>query len=725
LPAVVVNGQPRFLHVPFLYKAPYDSFAGARAGIYMISDPPFPVWPDGTVDTTEIEKEADALLAREPDALMVLRTCLRAPEWWMDAQPDEVMRFDRDLSREPGLTYPHGPSFRDASWGSDLWLDLLQRGYEQVCARLHARYEGRVILYQFGMGSCGENNPIGACAPDGRWFCSDFSPAMTRHFRRWLRARYGTDEALRAAWSQPDATLDTATPPPREERLRTEWFTFRDPRRAWSADYYQCFAERVEEIVIAVCATIKRVTNRESLAGSHLGAFLDSGFHAYALHQACTAMVRRALAHPDVDTFTSPASYENRQPGGDATSMMPVGSYLLHNKLIYQDQDTRTFHVPDAVRRAFTLGRIAADERETVGVLKRDVGQAVIRGYGYWWHAMQKGMYDHPALGDCIARLAEIGRRSLHFPRGVAPGAALVVDEESLFHQQCANRLLYPMLYYQRQYHWGRSGMAWDLFLHNDLADPRLPDHKLYYFLNTFYLTDAELAEVERRVKRKGAVVVWTCAPGVQSPAGLDLARASRLTGFRLRAMDVEALPRITLTARRHPYVRLEPEAARDRYRDPGGAPAFIGAGPMGNDDRAGIFGPLVYVDDPDAEVVGELDALQAPGFCVKRFDEWTSVFVSAPMLHAHVLRNIAREAGLHVYADQGDVVLPGRSFLTLHAREAGEKRVRLPAPTDVYECYDGRVVARGATEFSDSLGKHDTGFYFLGNPDEYLALSR
>ena len=721
-PTLAINGEPRFLHVPFLHKAPYDSFAAAKCGIYMISDPPIPVLPDGSADTTDVEKEADALLARETGALMVLRTCLRAPEWWLDAHPEEVMAFDGGASDDPGLFYPFAGSYRDASWASDPFLELLRRGYEQSCARLHERYEGRVVLYQFGMGSCGENHPIGACAPDGRWLCSDFSPSMTRHFRAWLRKRYGTDDALREAWSRPDVSLDTAEVPPRVERLRTDWLTFRDPCHAWSADYYQCFAERVEDIVIALCGTIKRTTNRESLAGSHLGGLMDAGFHAYMAHQTCTNMVHRALAHPDVDTFTSPASYDNKVPGGDSTSMMPAGSYLLHGKLIYQDQDTRTFQVPDTSRRAYTLGRIAEDERETVGALKRDVGQAVIRGYGYWWHPMVKGMYDHPAIGDCIARLAEIGRRSLCFPRGVAPGAAIIVDEESAFHQQCANRLFYPMLYYQRQYEWGCSGIPWNLFLHNDLSYPDFVDHKLYYFLNTFYMSDAEMADVEARVKRNGATVVWTYAPGIQSRAGIDLSRAERLTGFRLRAVDVEALPRVTLTARAHPYVQLDPPANADRYHDPSRVPGYIGAGPMGNDDRAGIFGPMIYADDPDAEVLGELDPLRAPGFCVKRFEDWTSVFVSAPMLNAHVLRNIARAAGIHVYAEQGDVVLPGRSFLTVHAREAGEKHVRLPAPADVYECYDGRLVGRGVTEFTDSLEKHATGFYFLGDREKYEA---
>lgn len=713
-PALMINHKPNFLSAPYLHKAPYDSFAEAAPGIWMLHDHAFKVAPDGTIDFAAVERAIDDLLARDPEAWVVVRSFPPAPDWWLDTHPDDVMRFDRDVQRYRGFA-----RYRDASWGSDTWLDAVCGWYHAWCSHLHQRYGGRVIAHQFGMGSCGENNPIGACAPDGRWFCADFSPAMQKCFRAWLRGRYENDHALRTAWGCEAVTLETANIPDRLERLRSDWFTFRSPRRAQCADYYQCFAERIESIVIRICETIKAATDGYCLAGSHLGAFMDNGFHGYLYNQAAINMTRRALDHPAVDLFTSPASYINRDPGGDASSMMATGSLGLHGKLVFQDQDTRTSELPAGYREGFTLGKLAADIEETVGLLKRDVGMCIIRGYGLWWHAMVPGMYDHPRIGDCIARLNRIGRRSLDFPRGVADGVAMIVDEESAFHQQCANRLLYPMLYYQRQHYWGRSGVPWNVYLHNDLPHPRMPDHRVYYFLNTFYLTDAEMAAIERKVKRNGATVIWSYAPGIQSPAGFDLARVERLTGFRLRSADVEALPRITLTHPDHPYAGGV-ESGGDKYMQGNRTPDFFGVGPMGNDERERVLGPLIYVDDPDAVTVGELDPLQAPGFCVKKMDGWTSVFVAAPMLNAHGLRAIAREAGIHVYSEDGDVVLPGRSFLTLHAREAGEKHIRLPHPMDVYECYDGRLIGRQLTEFRDPLAKHATGLYFLGTEEQW-----
>jgi hypothetical protein len=718
-PCLFVNGRPLFLNAPYLEKAPHRSFAAARTGIYLLHDLQFKVAENGKVNADGAANQMESLLRHESDAVAIVRFFPPAPAWWLDAHPTEVMQFDRDPAR-----YRLAENLRDASWASDPWLQACSEWIADWCGQLHRRFGGRIIGYQFGMGSCGENNPVGACTSDGRWFCADFSPAMRRYFRAWLKAKYRTVRALRKAWSQPTVNFLTAEVPDRIERLRTDWFTFRSPLKAQTADYYQAFAERIEDCVMAFCSVIKRATDGASLAGSHLGAFLDNGFHGYIYHQACINAVHRALDQPAVDLFTSPASYENRDPGGDANSMMPAGSLALHGKLIFQDQDTRTCVLPPGYRENFTLGKIAADIPETVGVLKRDFAHMVIRGYGLWWHAMVEGMYDHPEVSACIARLSAIGKKSLSFPRGTAEGLALIADEESVFHQECANRLMYPLLYYQRQYYWSRCGAAWNVYLHDDLNHPAMPDHRLYYFLNTFYLTDAEIAAIEKKVKRNNAIVIWTYAPGIQSPDGFALKRVERLTGFRLKALDIQALPRVTFTNFDHPFVRYRPPEGGDQYVHGTLQPIYFGTGPMGNDERERVLGPIIYVADPEATVLGELDCIQEPGFCVKPMDGWTSVFSAAPMLNHYLLRNIARAAGLHIFSEANDVVLPGRSFLMLHARTAGEKTIRLPAPVDVFECYDGRELGRGVTEFHDPLPQHGTGLYFTGDLDAYRRLA-
>lgn len=723
LPTLFVNGKPVFLAAPYpKAEQPYKNGKKVRNRIpskFYCLRSPLGLNEDGSADISAASDVVDRFLAWKPDALFVLRTIPVAPGWWLDAHPEEEMVFDREIR---GI--PEYEDYRDASVGSDKWMQTVCALYRSFCGQLHKKYEGRIIGYQFGGGSQGENGPIGNCTNDSRWFCNDFSPAMVNYFRGWLRKKYRTDKALRKAWGNARATLATASIPGRIERLKSEWFTFRSPLCAQSADFYQAYAERVEEQVIEICSSIKEATSNECIAGSHLGNFLDHGMHAYLLHQTLASCFQRAAKHPAVDTFTSPCSYINKGPGGDCTPMSALGSLQLHGKLRFQDQDTMTtvgFSRKKMTREQellyYAYYDLPEDIPESVELLKRDVGHALIRGYGMWWHSLRAGMYDHPEIVGTITRLQAIGEKSLNLPRGIDARLAIIGDEKSSFHQQNANRLCYPMLYYQRQHFWSKTGAGWDVFVHGDLDHPKMKDFPVYLFLNTFYLTDEDVRRIEAKVKGSNATVIWTYAPGIQSPSGFDLRRVERLTGFRLKAVDIEALPRITVTDHAHPYTQgLGSGTQAHGSAFSFGTVCHLGSPDIStNDEREGMMGPILYVDDPDATVLGELDCLREPGFCVKQMDGWTSVYVAAPMLTARILRNIIGAAGGHIYSESEDVCHPGKSFLMIHARREGEKVIRLPKAMDVYDCWNNRLVGRKIRQFKDYLPAKSTGLYFTG----------
>lgn len=706
-PTLFVDDRPRFLNAPYLAKAPYEDFATAGTGIYLLHDHQFDVSPDGNADATAVSHLIESLLEKEPSSLIITRSFPPVPGWWLDAHPDEALKFDT-----PTITGQGYREFRDVSWGSDLWLAQACKWYQQWCSELEKRFAGNVIGHQFGMGAHGENGQIGAPVGDGRWLCGDFSPAMLKWFRSWLATQYDSDKALQRAWSDDSVTLATATVPGRLQRLQKDWLTFRSPLRRHVADYYQSFATRVEHVVITLCRTIKNATGGRCITGSHLGTFMDNGYHGMLYHSLSTCIMHQALKDPAVDLFTSPSSYENRGPGGDANSMMPAGSIALHGKLIFQDQDTLTSTLPAGYYENHTLSNIGKDLDESTELLKRDFGHMLVRGYGLWWHPLVKGMYSDAAIQKCIAKLSQIGTDSLDLPAGQHPGVAMIVDEHSGFHQACVNRLFYPMLYYQRQYCWGQSGVPWNVYLHDDLSHPQFQKHQAYYFLNTFYLTDDEVAAIQNHLQGSGATAIWTYAPGIQSPSGMSLKRTEHLTGFRLKSADVEALPVITLTDFSHPYVQFTTEGLDNLYALGGKQQVGFGTGPKLDDERQYALGPLIYVDDPQAHVLGELGVLREPGFAVKQMDGWTSVFVAAPMLDTFLLRNIARASGVHVYSETNDIILPGKSHIMLHATRTGQKQINLPYTAKVTECYEGRSLGKHISSIVEHVQKHQTRLY-------------
>jgi hypothetical protein len=134
--------------------------------------------------------------------------------------------------------------------------------------------------------------------------------------------------------------------------------------------------------------------------------------------------------------------------------------------------------------------------------------------------------------------------------------------------------------------------------------------------------------------------------------------------------------------------------------------------------------GPIPYVDDPDATILGTLVYTQGsgmPGMAVKEFDGWTSVYVGAPNVPSNVLRSLAAYAGAHVFCHSDDVFHASRHFLALHTTKAEEKRLFLPYRAHVYEVVEDRPVAEGVTEFTDFVEAGETKLYYYGEEPWYL----
>jgi hypothetical protein len=113
---------------------------------------------------------------------------------------------------------------------------------------------------------------------------------------------------------------------------------------------------------------------------------------------------------------------------------------------------------------------------------------------------------------------------------------------------------------------------------------------------------------------------------------------------------------------------------------------------------------PRFFVDDPGATVLGRLAGLNKPGLVVKPQDGWTSVYLSAPILPAALLRNIARSAGCHIYSDAGDVVYANGKALCLYAPRGGERIVRLRHPAKVVDLIEHRTLSTGKADFPLSM---------------------
>ena len=204
---------------------------------------------------------------------------------------------------------------------------------------------------------------------------------------------------------------------------------------------------------------------------------------------------------------------------------------------------------------------------------------------------------------------------------------------------------------------------------------------------------------------KRSVVCMW--APGFVSDEGLSLETVQDLTGIRLRKEDIAPDGvRCVLTDYTSPLTKGLPTSLR-----------------FGADRVERTLSPLLSADDPQAEILGDLLATTAkdkvytfrrPGLCAKQTGGFTSIWSGVPNLPSCLLRNIARAAGVHVYDDGDDQVLASDRLLGIHARYAGERTIRLPRPSDVFDPFAKKYLGKGVTELKVALPAGGTALWVL-----------
>ena len=73
------------------------------------------------------------------------------------------------------------------------------------------------------------------------------------------------------------------------------------------------------------------------------------------------------------------------------------------------------------------------------------------------------------------------------------------------------------------------------------------------------------------------------------------------------------------------------------------------------------------------------------------------------------LLRELAKEAGCHIYDDGGDVVVANASFLSIYSPAGGDRTIRLPKAMSVFDLLKGKTVAEKVSEFPLKLNANES----------------
>ncbi len=643
----------------------------AAAGVHMHSFGIAMPWPrpGKAADFSRVDEAIEQVLSADPDALLLPRFGVDPPGWWYDAHPTEALKFD-DGRRRPVCV------------ASTIWRKEMVERVRALVAHCERKYGDHMLGYH----PCAQHT--------GEWFYprtwaarhSGFSPAMQRGFARWLKQKYATVDALRKAWSQPDARFEDVAVPTVEQRRGATLGVFRDPaRERWIIDFHDYHQVAMVEPLELIAPVIKQQTRRRKLVVFFYGYLFEISGLPLGPQTSGHLALARLLRCPDVDIVCSPISYGDRGLGGIGAFMVPVDSVRASGKLWLNEDDTRTHLTPENAG----YGRVATPQH-TYWVHQRNFGQIFPRRLACWYMDLGgTGWLAGRDIWDQIARLRRIYDEHVTQPARWSPEVAVIVDEASPSYLACNATVMRPLLSGMRGQFY-RMGAPFSMYLLSDMVAGRVPPARVYLFVGCFHMTSKARQAVARQVR--GRTAVWFYGSGYLSDhASVD--QMSKLVGMQLSELKDSPNGMVTVQAQE---TALTAGIACTRF----GTPKRLA--------------PVWAVEQgPGVEVIGRFEGKHIAAAAAK-IDGGRSVYIGTVAAPAALLRNIIRAGGAHVYIETDDVLLTDGQFLSITASKPGCKVIRLPSVRRVFRLPGHEQVGESTDRVEAKLAHGETRLYWL-----------
>lgn len=727
------NGQPR-LYVnsnpvaPYImtenswpsYKA-FGEHAKSGAHVWRVTALKFVTGDYGTpLGITEaadhykiIDQQIKALLREDPDAYIIVCALLRPSATWTANNPNDACWL------ADGQKIDHSLSSRK-------WASQVSGDYRDLVAHLMAQnFSGHVIGIQFEVAletyypGYMQNAPG---TPRNSVVVGDYSPEHILAFRYWLTTKYNNDvNALRSAWKDSAVTFNTAYPDINVLR-REDVMAFKNPSLTrMPMDYWEFHSYSMALSVTETARAIKEASGGKYVTGfwglySNGDAIADIR-PGKAQHIGCWGL-KQVLDSPYVDYIAVLQAYTHTQWG---TPMVPITlaeSVRKHHKMLLVEYDVRTF---------FTMTRFTErtySQRETLSVLYRDAAAAATRGYMCWWVGFPEqttGRISVPWYAEESLLSALSNGRKVYKASYQANGSqsvsqvAVFINNADIYGLDVmyASQLLCSAQYNTAYFEMPKLGAPTDYYLLDDIALANADQYKVFVFLNAYSLTARQRELIKQKVRQAGKTAVWLYAPGFSDTTNLSTTYITDLTGFTVGYESVAMAPVVQLESG-HLMTKNLPN------------PATIQPHQWEQDSNPFSVGPVFYVNDPSAEVLGRYSYNNKVAYAVKQVGAGTSVYLGIPFITSDVLRDICRASGVHLYSQQDVYLDASRNHVLITTQDtAYHSPIRLPGRYTVYDVNNRRILGRGVAAFVADVPALTTGLYFVGTDaevDSYIS---
>ena len=688
------------------------------------------LWPDDGVYPADdsayeysFDRQANSILAMEPEACFYIKFNISPPKRWIDKYPGDVM------------TDETGKRYREATWASKRYLRDLSIYARRVVEFCESRpWADRILGYMalpFGEGCT-------ILTISGNYF--DISAANETAFKAFIRKRYKTLEHLRREWNDRTLTWGRVVVPRDSEWLRRRreseatiggiplsetsfstncgvrqkgLFHFIEADNAVREQDYcrfmrTSFQTWIRTVSNAVKDTAQRLgkqrimtfdITKQPLMGwpiqSHFDGIGDARDFPNILTLSGSWDVAPLLDDATIDGLWTPADYTARTLGFAYEPEGLSDSLVLRGKLMFCENDQRNY-VGGGIQ---DQGAFRTDAEVEAGLLRNEA-MAISRGYQNYWCNVGTSYFHASGIQKTVKKIASmLDRLTCHPHRETRDAIAFVIDDESSLHEDFTSGYQALAVIWQRVKGLAHCGVPYRVLLLSDLKRGHLPEYRTWLFPNLFRINDATIALLRSMVLRNGNVAVFGPATGITDGRHLGTAGASEGGGVpwerRRRSTGGDVIVRVF----GHPISRELPAAHVYGDSMPYG-PTLTpveygveqnGGTPLGHANlcwfvhRTGLF-----VKDFGKGACGS--GQRGP----RGKNDYSVVWSVAMPLPPDLLRACARYAGSTIWCEENDVVYASDSIAAIHSVKAGQRVLHLPRACRVVDAVTNRPVGRG-----------------------------
>ena len=591
-------------------------------------------------DPEPLLAEIGGVLDANPNAKINIRLHMNPPYWWLRDNSDECIIYRTkegdfegiDNGEQSRLIANDGNKHIRVSNASKKWLKEATEKMVLFLKALEGTPEGEALMsVQFAYGIYGEWHNFG----------TDVSAPMKAFFKEYIIDKYKTEEALKAAWNDPEVTFDTAEFHPETFQPGDDGL-YRNPRLSKRImDSQHALQASVSNAILYFSRAVKEVCP-DRLCGVFYGYFFGTGGSNMTIGGHLD--VDKLHNSPDLDFLAGPFCYlEQRLPDGITIQRTLMESHRLNGKLWLTEMDQAPYGTHNYV------GGDPALFAESHATLLRNSLQPVLGGHGLWfydhrivptqgWYNEIKnpkaaniyrkvGWWDAPHMMEKIEKLKTFADSVADKPYKSDADLLLVYDTEAYYYRA-------RVYDYDHNCHnaFARTGAAYDCIYLKDLEKADLDRYKAIAFVNCHILTPEKREYINGLKKDKTCIFMG--GYGYADGKTLDIENVNATLGMNMAKTDAKELI-----------------ASDESCEIPEG------------------YRPLFCVEDAAAEVIATFDngktAVAKKG---------NTVYCALPYFTKATAKEVLKSAGVHFWTDSGEPVNVGFGYAALNCQRAGER---------------------------------------------------